>query len=246
MVRVSSHQRSSAAAPGSSIDVRWMFFFRTMTAGARLGRRARMSILCIQLLSGTVYVEPAAAAAAEDSGDAVKAAYLYRFAGYVEWPRTRDSSNTFVIAVIKSPGVARELKRLAAEHQVNNRPVYVIEARRIRDAGRPAMLFIGSGHANILLPASGDLAANSTLIVTDEEGGLDAGAALNFLALDHRVRFEVSLTAADRAHLKISAELLAVAVRVLGGGRQSRDRRGAPLECDVRGHCNENSRPDPS
>jgi hypothetical protein len=41
--------------------------------------------------------------------------------------------------------------------------------------------------------------------------------------VDRRVRFEVSLTAAERARLKISSELLTVAVRVLGGRRQSRD-----------------------
>jgi hypothetical protein len=60
------------------------------------------------------------------------------------------------------------------------------------------------------------------------------------------VRFEVSLSAADRAHLKISAELLAVAVRVFGGGRQSRDMRGVPHEWDFRGDSNKNSEIDPS
>jgi hypothetical protein len=184
------------------------------TARARLGRCVRMAILFVQLLSAAWLVEPAAAA--EYSGDAVKAAYLYRLTGYVEWPGAADSSKRFVIAVVDSPGVARELKFLSAGHQFNNRPVEVVEAGRIRDAGRPAILYIGSGHAKILRPALADLAANSTLVVTDEEGGLDAGATVNFITLDHRVRFEVSLTAADRAHLKISAELLAVAVRVFG------------------------------
>jgi hypothetical protein len=44
---------------------------------------------------------------------------------------------------------------------------------------------------------------------------------LNFVTVDKRVRFEVSLTAAERAHLKISADLLSVAIRVHGGRRQS-------------------------
>jgi hypothetical protein len=171
---------------------------------------------------------------------------LYRFAGYVDWPETADSSRRFIIAVVDSPRVALELKRLAAGHQINNRPVEVVEAARIKDAGRAAILFIGSGHADILRPALTQLDASSTLVVTDEDGGLDEGAALNFLALDHRVRFEVSLSAADRAHLKISAELLAVAVRVFGGGRQSRDMRALPYKWDFRGDSNKNSEIDPT
>jgi hypothetical protein len=49
---------------------------------------------------------------------------------------------------------------------------------------------------------------------------------LNFLTIDRRVRFEVSLTAAGQAHLKISSELLGLAVRVFGVPRQSRGPSG--------------------
>jgi hypothetical protein len=194
-----------------------------MTDGARFGHCARVSVFCAQLLVSGTYGWHEPAHAAEYSEDAVKAAYLYRFSGYVDWPAAAESGKTFVIAVVDSPAVARELKRLVPGHQINNRLIDVVEAARIKDTGHPAILFIGGGHANLLRPALFQLAAESTLVVTDEEGGLEEGAAVNFLTLDHRVRFEVSLTAADREHLKISAELLAVAVRVFGGGRQSRD-----------------------
>jgi hypothetical protein len=179
-----------------------------------------MGILCTQLLAATLCLEPAPVAA-EYSQDAVKAAYLFRFAGYVDWPGAADPTKPFVIAVVDAPAVARELRRLAPGHQINNRFVDVVEANRLADVDRPAILFIGGGHAELLRPALSALAAKSALVVADEEGGLDDGATLNFVTLDRRVRFEVSLTAADRAHLKISAELLAVAVRVTGGGRQS-------------------------
>lgn len=177
-----------------------------------------MSILCVQLLAATWCLDPAPAAA-DYSQDAVKAAYLFRFAGYVDWPGSVDPAKPFVIAVVDSPAVARELRRLAPGHRINNRFVEVVEANRVSDVGRPEMLFVGGGHADLLRPALAALAAQSTLVVTEEEGGLDEGAALNLLTLDHRVRFEVSLTAAGRADLKISAELLSVAVRVTGGGR---------------------------
>jgi hypothetical protein len=189
-----------------------------MTAAARIGRCVRVSILCVQVLGTALCLDPAPAAA-EYSQDAVMAAYLFRFAQYVDWPGNADAAKPFVIAVVGSPAVASELRRLVPGHPINNRVVEVVEANRVTDLGRCGMLFIGGGYAELLRPALAELAAASTLVITDEDGGLDEGATLNFLNLDHRVRFEVSLTGARRAHLKISAELLAVAARVTGGGR---------------------------
>ncbi len=154
---------------------------------------------------------------------AVKAAYLYRFAGYVDWPEEASSTEPFIIAVLGSPAVARELKELLPSHYVNNRPAQVREVTGVRDLGRPQILFVGSGNAaalRIIMPAVG---REPMLLVTDEDDGLNHGSVLNFVTVDRRVRFEVSLTAADRLRLKISSELLAVAVRVRGGHRQSRD-----------------------
>ncbi len=189
-----------------------------MTAAPRIVRCARLSVLCVQLLAATWCLDPMPAAA-DYSQDAVKAAYLFRFAGYVDWPGAADPSKPFVIAVVGSPGLARELRRLVPGHRINNRSVAVVEAGSLAGIGRPAILFVGSGFGELLRPALSELAAQSTLVVTDEEGGLDEGATLNLLTLDHRVRFEVSLAAAERAHLKISAELLAVAIRVTGARR---------------------------
>ncbi|MEJ0007111.1 MAG: YfiR family protein [Steroidobacteraceae bacterium] len=54
------------------------------------------------------------------------------------------------------------------------------------------------------------------LVVTASDHGLEDGSCVNFLFVDRRVRFEVSMTAADHLGLKVSSELLSVAVRVQG------------------------------
>ena len=54
------------------------------------------------------------------------------------------------------------------------------------------------------------------LVVTESEGALEQGSAINFVVLEDRVGFEVSLEAAERTGHRISARLLAVARRVLG------------------------------
>jgi hypothetical protein len=177
---------------------------------------AAATVLCILALSSVVHPAYAADAYSEDS---VKAAYLYRFAGYVDWPNKVPVDAPFIIDVLGSPGVAHELRRLLQNHAANGREAQVREISGVRDLGNAQIMFVGAGHAKLLrgmVPAAG---LPAVLLVTDEEGGLGAGSALNFLTIDRNVRFEVSLTAADRWGLKISSELLGVAVRVLGGGR---------------------------
>jgi hypothetical protein len=187
-------------------------------------RLCRYLPIAAAVLGVTVVPVGAPAHAADSYSEAaVKAAYLYRFAGYVDWPEDASSTEPFTIAVLGSPAVVRELKGLLPNHYVNHRPAQVRAVTGVRDLGRPQILFVGSGYADalrVIMPAVG---REPMLLVTDEDDGLNQGSVLNFVTVDRRVRFEVSLTAADRLRLKISSELLAVAVRVRGGHRQSRD-----------------------
>jgi hypothetical protein len=156
------------------------------------------------------------------SEDAVKAAYLYRFAGYVKWPRDRSARAPFTIDVIGDGSVASVLRRLLPNHPVNGRMARVRVIRRIADLGDAQMLYIGNEYRGDIHAAIASIARRPVLVVTDEERGLDDGSVINFVEVDRRVRFEVSLTAAGRAGLEISSELLSVAARVEGGHLRSR------------------------
>jgi len=158
------------------------------------------------------------------SADAVKAAFLYRFAGYVDWPEdiaAQAPQAPFTIAVLGDDGVVRELQKLLPSHMIKNHPAEVRSIRRIQDLGDAQMLYIPARHRGDLHTLLAGLATKPVLVVTDEEGGLDDGATVNFLLVDRRVRFEVSLGAAERSGLKISSELLSVAARVQGGRLRS-------------------------
>jgi len=201
-----------------------------MDIARRLGRTAAAGTV-FGILAMSTLVPPLFAADAY-SEDAIKAAYLYRFAGYVNWPEPGPGNTPFIIDVLGSPGVAKELRRLLPGHLINNRAPQVREITGTRDFGTAQMLYVGAGRAHLLrslVPVPGRA---SMLLVTDEEEGLTAGSTLNFLTVDRSVRFEVSLTAADRWGLKISSELLGVALRVQGSKRQqegasARSRPGA-------------------
>ncbi|HEV7610613.1 MAG TPA: YfiR family protein [Steroidobacteraceae bacterium] len=154
------------------------------------------------------------------SQDAVEAAYLYRFVGYVEWPEESMANHPFTIAISGAPGLAQELRRLLPAHPIHGEIAQVREVTRVQELGGAQILYVGTGHLDFLraFAASGNRA---TLVVTADEQGIEMGSVVNFVIVDKRVRFEVSLTAAERVGLKISSELLSVAIRVRGGRRQS-------------------------
>ncbi|HEX3837367.1 MAG TPA: YfiR family protein [Steroidobacteraceae bacterium] len=155
------------------------------------------------------------AAATPISEDSIRAAYLYRFAGYVTWPQTLPADAPLIIDVMDSPGMARELRRILPAHPINGRSAQVREISSLQELGRPRIVYVAAGHARMLRELRPEDAA-AMLLVSAEEDGLSDGSVINFVTVDRNVRFEVSLPAAQRWGLKVSADLLGVAVRVQG------------------------------
>jgi hypothetical protein len=164
---------------------------------------------------------PGAAALAAPPGlardSAVKAAFLYKFGSFVEWPpgTFRDAGDPFVIGVYGDDAVASELEQLARGRTMEGRPVTVQRLREASEANPVHLLFAGgpreSRIRDVLAAARGPV-----LTVADGPVGGQPGPVLNFTQEEGRIRFNASLTAAAERHLKLSARLLAVASQVEG------------------------------
>jgi hypothetical protein len=152
--------------------------------------------------------------AAQFSIDAVKAAYLFRFAQYVEWPDTLPPDAPFVIAVSGADEVAVHLERLLPGMTVNGRRATVRRVTRPQELEGVHILFIGAKAFNRTRALRTRAIERPILIVTENENGIDGGAVINFIELDRNLRFEVSLNAADRSRLRVNSALLSVAARV--------------------------------
>src|ERR1700728_1304378 len=182
----------------------------------RSGRRMRMALTGLAVACTMGAAAWPAAAAESYSEDAVKAAFLYRFNGYVDWPSQATADTQFTIAVLDAEGVASELGRLLQNRQIQNRPAQVRSIKNLRELDGAQMLYIGGSHRDDLRRMISSVAGRPVLIVTNQDGGLDAGSSVNFLLIDQRVRFEISLDAAQASGLRVASELLAVAIRVRG------------------------------
>ena len=145
----------------------------------------------------------------------IKAAYLCKFADYVEWPDSaRYPGGPLTIGVVGSSGMAEELARITAGRRIHERTIQVRSLARGESLAGLHVLFVGDASSErlneLLLPAR----AQPILTVTESDGALAEGSIINFTIDRERVRFEVSLPAAQRSQLKLSSRLLAVAQRV--------------------------------
>jgi hypothetical protein len=143
----------------------------------------------------------------------VKAAFLFKFLSYVEWPPQAFAAPgaPLVIGVLGADGVHAGLQEIASARSAQGRPVQV---RRLKDGERPEgvhLLFVGRAAAPALPRLAGQ---PGVLLVSEAEGALDQGAMVNFLQSDGRIRFEAAPDAAERRGLRISSRMLAVAQHV--------------------------------
>src|SRR5690606_32350782 len=122
----------------------------------------------------------ASAPAVSYSEDEVKAAFLYNFGSYVQWPVTDRSGETISIAVLGAPTVADELERFVRGRTIQGVPVRVRRLRTVAELEGDEVLFIGASENHRLSQLIDAAAGTPTLVVTDAPDGLAEGAMINF------------------------------------------------------------------
>ncbi len=148
----------------------------------------------------------------------VKAAYLYKFASFTEWPAGTFArpDSPLLIAVAGNDAVARELEQIVAARTVAGHPVQV---RRLKPGDSPAgvhMLYIGALERAAAAALLAQARSLPVLTVSDADDGLALGAMINFLIDQERLRFDVALRQVALGRLRISARMLAAAHKVEG------------------------------
>ncbi|MDE3165063.1 MAG: YfiR family protein [Acidobacteriota bacterium] len=140
----------------------------------------------------------------------LKAAFLYKFASFVEWPR-EASNPPLCICVLGQDPFGPVLDRIVSGKRVNGRPFTV---RRLRP-GDPAqgchILFIAASERRRLKEILDSRQGEPVLTVSDIPGFCETGGGINLALQDNRVRLEINPIAVERAGLQASSRLLALA-----------------------------------
>ena len=152
----------------------------------------------------------------------VKAAYLFNFGQFVEWPaQAYDSPNApFAICVVGEDPFGKILDEAVAGESLGEHAFVVRRFRNPRDISACHILFIGRNEAARLDETLQVLKGRSVLTVTDIAGAESRGAMIVLVNDRNRIRMRINVAAAKSSNLEISSKLLRPA-EVVGneGGR---------------------------
>ncbi len=139
----------------------------------------------------------------------IKAAYLYNFGRYVDWPAGAVGPREFVIGVVGESPIIPPLATIAGTKKVNDRTITIRRFRAEKDFQQCQLLFIPAGQDPKLAAAILKAAANTpTLVVGEDPEFAVQHGHIGFYSAQNNVKFEINHKSAGKAGLKISAKLL--------------------------------------
>lgn len=159
----------------------------------------------------------------DPSEDQVKAAFLFNFTKFVEWPdgSFETPQAPLVVGIIGDDPIDEDLERMVAGQKVQGRSLVIRRERWGGDLRRCQVLFVSASehqHSSRILES---VQSAGVLTVSDMEGFAEAGGVIELVVEQKRVRFIVNLDAATQDRLRLSAKLLALA-RVIGHSQAER------------------------
>ncbi len=143
----------------------------------------------------------------------VKAAFLFNFAKFVEWPSdTFVSANSpIILCVFGYDPLGNALDEIIRGKAINNRAVVARRINELPDLKSCQLVFVSSVEYKHLSEVLKSLKGTSALVVGESDGFAERGGGIQFLLEDRKLRFAVNVDAIQRARLAVSSKLLALA-----------------------------------
>lgn len=142
----------------------------------------------------------------------LKAVFLYNFTKYIDWQNAGNGRN-FIIGVLGKSQIVTPLNLIAKTSSVEGKKIVILNFMKPDDMPHCDLLFI-SRTAGSSISSVVNQTGRGTLIVSEEPAGSSSGAALNLVLNDDKLRFEASLKAINSSGLKVSAQLMKLAILI--------------------------------
>jgi len=143
----------------------------------------------------------------------VKAAFLYNFPKFVEWPAHsfKGPADPIVIGVLGRNPFRDALAEALAGKTINGRPFQVRELSDASQAAGCQMIFVAASERKRITELLKEDAITGVLTIGETANFAEEGGVVNFKIEEGTVRLQINLEAARRQHLHISAKLLSLA-----------------------------------
>ena len=167
-----------------------------------------LSLICLLLAGGIGRAQQA-----QPTEYQIKAAFLFNFAKFVEWPPAAfaEATSPIVIGILGKNPYNEDLARIIRDKKVDDRPLVIKELRSPTETTNCHILFISTSEKTRLPQIIKSLRGTSVLTVGEMDRFVENGGMINFFLESGKIRFEINNAAATSAGLKISSRLLALA-----------------------------------
>jgi hypothetical protein len=140
----------------------------------------------------------------------VKAAFLFNFAQFVDWPAGAftNTDTPFVIGILGNDPFGTALEATVQGENINNHKIIIQRGRTVGDLKDCQILFVSKSEKSHVAEILSALDSRPVLKVSEIDGFARQGGNINFYLDGSKVRFEVNPTVSDRDGLKVSSQLL--------------------------------------
>ncbi len=191
---------------------------RTSTKRTKRTLALRHALRCCAVLALLVSACAVAAPPAGTPTDLeVRAAYLYKFGAFVQWPANVSPSDTFSICILGHDDFGSTLDTTIRGESIDGKKLVALRVGSVHEAAQCRILYISTSEESRLHGIVLELAKTPVLTVSDIPHFADRGGMIEFTLQNGRMRFDVNVTAAGRAGLTLSSQLLKVAASVKHG-----------------------------
>jgi YfiR/HmsC-like len=199
---------------------------RHKTGKSRRWRTARLRVqLCtmaLLLLTGSIPLQPQSAPSVEYQ---VKAAFLFNFAKFIEWPTDAFSNEKtpITLCVFRYDPFGSALDEVIRGKTINNRELTARRINELPDLKSCHLVFVSEREDKLLSEIDKSLKGGSVLVVGESAEFAERGGAIQLFLEENKLRFAVNVDAVQRARLQVSSKLLALARVVHDGGHPKGD-----------------------
>jgi uncharacterized protein DUF4154 len=146
----------------------------------------------------------------------VKAAFLYNFAKFVEWPDDAfaSPSNALPLCVLGEDPFGRAIDDVLSGKKVEGRALTLRRLSDARQAKGCRILFVSSSEPRSVLSVLASVNESGVLTVGESNSAVSEGMIINFILEGSKIRFVINTAAAEREKLRFSSRLLSLAIIV--------------------------------
>lgn len=189
-------------------------------------RRVRLPLMALGLafvILATVGGPPRVCAQSKAEEYQIKAAFLFHFAQFVEWPEGafQEADSPLVYCTIGKDPFQGALEESFKGKMIGS---HSLQVRHLKEGGAAQgchVAFLGKAAGRHIQDELASLRGNPVLTVGETEQFVKESGMIGFSLEENKIRFDINLEAAEQAKLKISARLLALAKTVIGGPRKN-------------------------